>query len=324
VVSVTNPFTDVLDRAVRTSTDGWVRVAGARRRVAASRPHQAPAAPDGSAGQRSERCPVPARAPAELPADRLVPRPAEGRVFRAERPVRFGQVERSGRLRLDALAAYIQDVAADDFADSGLPEVGAWVVRRSVMVVRQAPVFGERLDLTAWSSGLGARWAERRLSVRGDRGGAVETVSLGVFVDPATFRPAPLQRGFERVYGAAAAGRQVTSRLQHASRPVGSGSGCEERPWPLRATDFDAFGHMNNTAAWAMVEELLAGDGLRGPNAGTGVTGPFRAEVEYRAPIAPGTSVTLRVQPDGVARWGLSAWAVGDDGELFVSARVVA
>jgi acyl-ACP thioesterase len=264
--------------------------------------------------------------------------------------VRFGQVERSGRLRLDALAAYIQDVAADDFADSGLPEVGAWVVRRSVMVVGRAPAFGERLDLTAWSSGIGARWAERRLSARGDRGGAVETVSLGVFVDPATFRPAPLQPGFERVYGASAAGRQVTSRLQHASRPAVAGSACEERPWPLRATDFDAFGHMNNTAAWAMVEELLAvdglrgpnaidglrgpnaGTGLRGPNAGTGVTGPFRAEVEYRAPIAPGTSVTLLVQRDGAggagpcgpsARSGLSAWAVGDRGELFVSVRVV-
>ena len=76
---------------------------------------------------------------ADAPAVDLVPVPTGVRTFSHERRVRFGDVDRHGRLRLDALAAYQQDVAAADTADSGVGWTGAWVVRRNVFEVVRSP-----------------------------------------------------------------------------------------------------------------------------------------------------------------------------------------
>ncbi|MGN6695441.1 MAG: acyl-ACP thioesterase domain-containing protein, partial [Aquihabitans sp.] len=83
----------------------------------------------------------------------LVERPAAGRSYSATRRVRLGDVAPSGRLRLDAVARYLHDVAADD----ATPVMGAdaitWIVRRTTVQVQQFPVFGEELELTTWGSG---------------------------------------------------------------------------------------------------------------------------------------------------------------------------
>jgi acyl-ACP thioesterase len=171
---------------------------------------------------------------AELPAAELRPEPDGLRVFRTGREVRVGDVDRHGRLRLDALAAYLQDVAGDDTAEAGLRGTGGWVVRRNVFEVVRPPTYGQHLTLATWASGSGSRWAERRLSVHapavgsgpaGAAGARVEGVSLWIYVDPATLRPAPLDPGFAAVYGAATGGRRVSTRLQHeaAAEPGGAG-----------------------------------------------------------------------------------------------------
>ena len=45
--------------------------------------------------------------------------------------MRLGDVDPSGRLRLDAIARYLQDVASDDAADAGLDT--GWVARRTLI-----------------------------------------------------------------------------------------------------------------------------------------------------------------------------------------------
>jgi acyl-ACP thioesterase len=250
---------------------------------------------------------------ADPPAVDLMPIPAGVRTFGHERRVRFGDVDRHGRLRLDALAAYLQDVAGDDTADSGVAWTGAWVVRRNVFQVIRAPAFGDLLTVTTWASGHGSRWAERRVSIRpsgGEAGGCVEGASLWVFVDPASLRPVPLDPRFEEIYGPSTLGRAVSSRLQHAAAPP-VGAAVERRPWIVRATDVDPYAHVNNAAAWAMVEEVLAGEP---PPA------PWRAEIEYRTPIEPHHEVVLDVVRDGgaVALWAREATA----GTLLLTARI--
>jgi acyl-ACP thioesterase len=49
--------------------------------------------------------------------------------------------------------------------------------------------------------------------------------------------------------------------------------------WPLRATDIDVFGHVNNANYWVPVEEWLAG-----PGADRRIT---QAEIEFGGGIAP-------------------------------------
>jgi len=59
----------------------------------------------------------------------LTGRPRAGRVFEGTRRVRLADVSPAGRLRLDAIARFLQDVSADDTADAALPDAEAWVVR---------------------------------------------------------------------------------------------------------------------------------------------------------------------------------------------------
>lgn len=229
----------------------------------------------------------------------LVPRPARGRVFTTQRRVRLGDVTTAGRVRLDALARYLQDVARDDSADSGLENPMGWVVRRTALVVRAWPVFQEAIGLETWCSGIGPRWAERRTTIVGEHGGLVEAVTLWVHVDAATGRPARLVAGFVDLYGEAAGGRGAEAKLVLDAAPPAD---AERMPWPLRRTDFDVLGHVNNAAYWEAVEERCdpPGPAL-----------PLVAVVEHRAALEPGDPATLAVAPDGT---GTAAWLCGPAG----------
>ncbi len=228
----------------------------------------------------------------ELGADRLLPPPTVGRTFTASRLARFGDLDREGRLRFDAIARYLQDVSGDDTVDAGLDNV-AWVVRRTKVSVRRSPRFREQLTLCTFCSGLGRRWAERRVSVVGDRGAAIEAVSLWIHLDPGSGRPTPMPVAFHAQYDQAAAGRVVSTRLQHDPEPP---TDAVVRPWAVRATDFDLLGHVNNAATWAAVEEVL---GDRHPG-----RGPIDAELEHRLAIEPGDPVAIACAPgpDGALR----------------------
>ena len=188
---------------------------------------------------------------AELPATELVPIPPRGRRFTGTRPVRLGDVDPSGRLRLDATARYLQDVASDDAADAGLQT--AWVARRTLIDVRRPAVLGERLELTTFCSGTGRSWAERRTSITGAAGARIEAVSLWVQVDATSGRPTPLDAVFDEHYGEAAGGRRVSSRLVLPPPPAGAAV----RSWIVRAVDIDPLDHVNNASQWAILEEVL-------------------------------------------------------------------
>jgi acyl-ACP thioesterase len=85
------------------------------------------------------------------------PPPAAGRVFTAGYPIRRTDVTPGGRLRLDALARYLQDAAEDDVADSGLSEPYDGLVRRCALTIRGWPRMGQRLRLATFCSATGPR-----------------------------------------------------------------------------------------------------------------------------------------------------------------------
>jgi len=245
----------------------------------------------------------------ENPVERLVSEPEVGRRYRATRRARFGDISPGGRLRLDAIARYLQDVSSDDTADSGLENDLAWVVRKLAIEVPRSPRFREQLTLVTWCSGTGSRWAERRVSVEGERGSRIEAGVLWVHVDVDSGRPIELAPDFWALYEASAQGRTVRVRLAHPSRPPDA---AERSPWPLRFTDFDLLGHVNNAAYWAVVEEALADRRDLRP--------PFRAEVEHRAAIERGRQVEVaRVDaPDLLSLWLID----GDDATVYATATV--
>lgn len=244
------------------------------------------------------------RSVAGLDPEEFVPLPEAGRRVTQRRRVRLSDVTGTGRLRLDALARYLQDIAGDDVDDAGLG--GAWVLRRVVLALGRLPTFRDDVTLTTFCSGIGRRWAERRTTVQSGGQARVEAVALWVYVDT-DGRPAPLQDWFLELYGEAAGDRRVSSRLHHRPPPS---DGVEIRPWPLRATDIDVLDHVNNAASWSAVEDEL---GRRPPNGSLA-----RAEIEYRAAVDLGDRVELHTlaSPDQMACWLVI------DGDVRTSARV--
>lgn len=236
---------------------------------------------------------------------RLVIPFAGGRRHRTTRRVRLYDVDPDGRARFDAIARYLQDVATDDVRDAGVEDAVAWVVRRTEIAVGRRPRYGEALELATWCSGSGPALAERRTSITGEWGASVETVALWVSLDRETMRPVPL-RSFD-LYEEAAGGRRVKSRFV-VPLPSSTDGG---RPWPLRSSDFDILGHVNNAVSWTVVEEearRLAG--------GRRIAG---GQVEYRRPIGPGEPVRVsgRLFGDEVG-----VWLAGPDGPPATCARL--
>lgn len=238
----------------------------------------------------------------------LVARPTAGRVFEGTRRVRLADVSPAGRLRLDAAARFLQDLSADDTTAADLPDAEAWVVRKTAIDVRSFPRYLEPLALATWCSGTGTHWAERRISIRGEAGGEIEAATTWVHFDSESGRPSRIPAGFDEIYGEASGGRRVKARLDHPDPP--SEVDVERFPWPLRFTDFDVLGHVNNAACWQIVEEALS--------ARRDLRAPLRAEVQHRSAIERDSTVEVRVSDDAGE---LQLWAqVG--GTTALTARV--
>jgi len=240
-----------------------------------------------------------------VPADRLddpldIEPPAEGRIHGHQRRIHLADGSPKGRIRFDAIARMLQDVSDEDTTDAGFPPGEPWVVRRVEMVVPDFPSFREQVSVTTWCSGIGARWAERRVrievvddlidpAVRG----RVDAAVLWVHLDEAG-RPARLPERFGPLYATAARGRKVRARLHHDAAPPADAPAV---PFPLRFTDFDVMGHVNNAVSWEPVEAALA----ERPE----LRAPLRVSLEHPAPIDPGAEprVVVRDVADGFDLW---------------------
>ena len=175
-------------------------------------------------------------------------------------------------MRLDALARFLQDVAIEDVQETGwgMPE-HLWFLRRIRIDVVEPLLDDQEVGLVTWSSGQAAIAAGRRWSLRGDRGGRAEVDSVWIHLDRQQ-RPARIEDF--GIYGDAAGGRRVSTKLELPD-PSLVDAGI---PWPLRVTDIDLHGHVNNAVYWQAVEHVL-------PSAGIDPRRPLVAELDYREPI---------------------------------------
>ncbi len=229
-----------------------------------------------------------------LVLDTSLPAPARGRTYSDSRRIRLADMDARGRLRLDAVARFLQDIAIDDVQETGwgIPE-HLWFVRRiRIDVIR--PFLDDRaVELTTWCSSVAAIAAGRRWSVTGDAGGQIEVDSVWIHLD----RDAqPARIDDFGVYAATADGRRASTKLEQPDPPEDAG----RRAWPLRAADVDLHGHVNNAVYWQAVEELL-------PALEVDPRLPLRAELDYRRPIDLGETIELAVWEHHVAFLGGAA-----------------
>ena len=189
----------------------------------------------------------------------FAPVPQSGRRFAHSRRVYLGDVGPEGALRPDALARYLQDVAGDDWDDAVGADEDTWVVRRTSVRVAEGgrwPTLGESVTVSTWCGGTGAAWAERRSDVAIDGRVLLDATALWVPIGP-DGRPRRVRRDFIEIYGESAA-RKVPGRVGFADLDVTAPT----RPWPIRRSDLDVLGHVNNAAVWEALSEV-AGSSLR-------------------------------------------------------------
>jgi acyl-ACP thioesterase len=237
--------------------------------------------------------------------DPSLPIPAVGRSYRARRGVRLADMDATGRLRLDAVARFLQDVAIEDVQETGwgMPE-HLWFIRRIRLEVRKPFLDDRDVELVTWCSGLAAIAAGRRWSVTGDRGGRIEVDSVWIHLGPDQ-RPARIE-SFDD-YAEATGGRPVSTRLE---LPLPA-AGATPLPWALRATDVDLHGHVNNAVYWQAVEDVL-------DSRAVDVHAPLVAELDYRDPIDLSDRLELAVSSsDGGVGIGFCV-----DGSVRAVARV--
>jgi acyl-ACP thioesterase len=237
--------------------------------------------------------------PAADTATDLVAPPAGARVYEQQMRAGLGDCAPSGRIRLDALARWLQDIAYADVEDAGVAHLAVWVVRRSRMSIQRFPRFAEAFTLRTFCSGLGRMWAERRTTVEHQGEPVVEAVSLWVHLDPSDGRPMPFSQEEVEAYGDHAAGRRITARLRHPQ----PGQALLSRRWHFRASECDIADHVNNAAYWTPLDEELLEAGAD----------PERldAEMEFRTPAQPGEKLVL-AQAD-------RRWIVSPDSETHAS-----
>jgi len=239
----------------------------------------------------------------------MVAMPRRGRVFTREVRSGFADCAPSGRVRLDSLARWLQDVAYADVEDGGVAQAAVWVLRRTRIRVGRWPRFAAPYAVSTFCSGMGRMWAERRTSMvaAGDSGPDVEASALWVHLDPEHWRPTPLTPAELELYSPSADGRRVTARLRHPG-PEGPGPG---RPWRFRPTELDIAAHINNAAYWEPLEdELMEGEE---PEA-------LDVEIEFRTPAQPGEGLVVT---DGAPlRTGARRWLSGPDGVIHASVLI--
>jgi acyl-ACP thioesterase len=236
-------------------------------------------------------------------SDELQARPTGVRAYSHRRTPGFADCAPTGRVRLDAIGCWLQDVAYADVEDAGVAQAAVWVVRRSRIRVERFPRFGERFELTTFCSGLGRMWAERRTDVIavGEETPIVQAVSLWIHLDAERWVPTPLTESELAIYGGVAPARRVSHRLRHPA-PDAIAS---ETVWNFRATECDLADHVNNAAYWAPLEEEL----LAGPE-----PEHLDVDLEYRTPAQPGDKRMLRS--------GERRWIVGADDEVHASFEI--
>jgi acyl-ACP thioesterase len=244
-------------------------------------------------------------------------------VFGREWPLRVGDIDRTGRLRLDAACRHIQDIGSDQLREMGFEETHPlWIVRRTMVDMIRPIEFQDMLRCRRWCSGTSNRWCEMRVRVDGRKGGLIESEAFWININRETQMPSRISDDFlEGLHKTTSVDRL---RWRGYLKPGSRDDASEIHEFPVRVTDIDLFDHMNNSVYWSVIEDYLASHLDL-------ATWPLRITIEHEAPVALGDKLEIlsHVHPAGSTdKFGAAladravttlTYAVGDETKAVAS-----
>src|ERR1700756_5071942 len=118
-------------------------------------------------------------------------------VFDRQWPLRVGDIDATGRLRLDAACRHIQDIGQDQLREMGFEETHPlWIVRRTMLDLIRPIEFQDMLRCRRWCSGTSNRWCEMRVRIDGRKGGLIESEAFWIHVNKETEMPSRIADDF--------------------------------------------------------------------------------------------------------------------------------
>ena len=214
-------------------------------------------------------------------------------VFERTWPLRPADVDRLGRLRMDAALRHIQDIGQDQLRENGHNDTHPlWIVRRTMVDMIEPIEFQDMLRLRRWCSGASNRWCEMRVRIDGRKGGLMESEAFWINFNRETQGPARIADDFMEAL------LKTTDVNRLRWKPYltgGSRADADEiREFPIRVSDIDLFDHVNNSVYWKVVEEFLA------PHPEL-LEAPLRVTIEHDAAVAYGEKLEIlaHVYPPG-------------------------
>ena len=212
-------------------------------------------------------------------------------VFDREWPLRVGDIDRDGRLRLDAACRHIQDIGQDQLREMGHEETHPlWIVRRTMVDLIRPIEFQDMLRMRRWCSGTSNRWCEMRVRIDGRKGGLIESEAFWININRETQGPARISDDFMEALQRTT---DVDRLRWKAYLTAGSRADANEiRDFPIRVSDIDLFDHVNNSVYWSVVEDYLASF----PEL---LAEPLRVTLEHDAPVALGDKLEILVHVHG-------------------------
>ncbi|MEE4024174.1 acyl-ACP thioesterase domain-containing protein [Gordonia sp. PKS22-38] len=269
--------------------------------------------------------------PSGISIEPLSERKDGARYFEADYRVRTGDVDQEMRVRLDAVARYLQDVANDNIEATDYGQSDPfWIVRRTVIDVIRPISWPATVTAQRWCGALSTRWTNMRVRLTAEHEtnrfnpehrepGLIETEAFWINVNDQGMPSRITDDMFEMLSSMTDQHRLRWRSMNPDKAPDPDDLELADREHVLRITDFDPFKHLNNAAYLEAIEDEV----LDHPDL---VDAPHRAVIEYLRPIVPGVSITLRRvrEPDRLLIWMMIP-ADGPDaevGELVVAATV--
>lgn len=241
--------------------------------------------------------------------------------------VRTGDVDQDMRVRLDAVARYLQDVANDNIEATEFSATDPfWIVRRTIIDVITPFTWPAAVTAQRWCGALSTRWTNMRVRLTAEHEtnrfnpnprppGLIETEAFWINVNEQGVPSRLSDEAFSMLSSMTDEHRLRWKSMNPEKAPPAEDIDSPDREHILRTTDFDPFKHLNNAAYLEAIEDELA----EHPDL---VDGPHRVVIEYLRPIVPGTRLYLRRVREGDT---LTVWMLmpGTGNELVVAATVV-